>query len=128
MVGNLPNPLPPPEVKNLRPRESQFRKRLYNFVHQGLGEWKLPRAVKARRRSRGEVQFIFSCFTVTNILSCVTYQPLLVLVEWCPTLISKDSMGHATELVAEFKARQARIRARLDVKRKGATKFEARPA
>jgi hypothetical protein len=41
------------------------------------------------------------------------------LVEWCPTLVPKDWMGHATELVVEFKARQARIRSRLGVKMKG---------
>jgi hypothetical protein len=39
------------------------------------------------------------------------------LVEWCPTLVPKDSMGNGQELVAEFEARQARIRARLGVKK-----------
>lgn len=39
----------------------------------------------------------------------------------CPTLMPQDSMRHATELVAEFEAPQARIRARRGVKaeRKG---------
>ena len=31
------------------------------------------------------------------------------LVEWCPTLVPKDSMGYGQELVAEFEARQARM-------------------
>ena len=47
------------------------------------------------------------------------------LVE-CPTLIPKDSMGHAAELVAEFEARQTRARASLRVKkeRKGRPYFK----
>lgn len=40
------------------------------------------------------------------------------LVEWCPTLVSKDCMWYTTEFVAQFKARQAQIRSGLEVKRK----------
>jgi hypothetical protein len=50
-------------------------------------------------------------------------------LEWCPTLIPKDSMRHATELVADFEARLTRIQARLGPREaKRTTGFEARQA
>ena len=39
------------------------------------------------------------------------------LVNWCLTLISKDSMENAQELVAEYEARKARIRAGRGIKK-----------
>ena len=38
------------------------------------------------------------------------------LIDWCPSLIPKVSMEYATELVAKFEARPARIRMRRGVK------------